>query len=129
MPVVPIPAEQTPSLWRRASTTGRTNCRAIVFASRNIRLSSYHKRKGTIGDLSNACSPHGKAASVRTIGSDRGQRVGEAGAPDDRPRLLAWLLPYFNDDGMMYSPQISRRRQRITLDDVEYWLARIPKQP
>lgn len=40
--------------------------------------------------------------------------------PDDRVLLLAWLLLYFNDDGMLYSPQISRRRQRITLDDVEY---------
>jgi hypothetical protein len=46
-------------------------------------------------------------------------------APDDRARLLAWLLLYFNDDGMMYSPQISRRRQRIALDGVEYWLVRL----
>lgn len=28
----------------------------------------------------------------------------------------------------LYSPQITRRRQRITLDGVEYWLARVPKQ-
>jgi hypothetical protein len=47
--------------------------------------------------------------------------------PTDRARLLAWLLLYFNDDGMMYSPQTSRRRQRITLDGVEYWLVRLPK--
>lgn len=38
------------------------------------------------------------------------------------------LSLYFNDEGMMYSPQISRRRQRITLDDVEYWLVRLPKR-
>ncbi|MGC2632953.1 MAG: hypothetical protein WA215_01945 [Candidatus Cybelea sp.] len=43
-------------------------------------------------------------------------------------RLLAWLLLYFNDDGMMYSPQISRRQQRIALDGVEYWLVRVPNR-
>jgi hypothetical protein len=46
--------------------------------------------------------------------------------PQERARLLAWLLLYFNDDGMLYSPQIGRRRQRITLDGVEYWLTRLP---
>lgn len=49
-------------------------------------------------------------------------------APEDRAHLLAWLLLYFNDDGMMYSPQISRSRQRIKLDDVEYWLVRLPQR-
>jgi hypothetical protein len=48
--------------------------------------------------------------------------------PTDRARLLAWLLLYFNDDGMLFSPQTIRRRQRITLDDVEYWLVRVPKR-
>jgi hypothetical protein len=49
--------------------------------------------------------------------------------PDDRARLMAWLLLYFDDLGSLYSPQIrSSRRQRITLNDVEYWLARIPKR-
>ncbi|HLY00915.1 MAG TPA: hypothetical protein VKR56_00310 [Candidatus Cybelea sp.] len=49
-------------------------------------------------------------------------------APEDRAGLLAWLLLYFNDDGMLYSPQINRRRQKITLDGVEYWLVRLPKR-
>ena len=48
--------------------------------------------------------------------------------PEDRAQLIAWLLLYYDDQGMMYSPQISRRRQRITLEGVEYWLARIPKR-
>jgi hypothetical protein len=48
-------------------------------------------------------------------------------SPEDRARLLAWLCLYFRDDGMMFSPQISRRRQRITIDGVEYWLVRVPK--
>jgi hypothetical protein len=37
-------------------------------------------------------------------------------------------LFYFRDDGMTYSPQISRRRQRIAIDGVEYWLVRVPKR-
>lgn len=45
--------------------------------------------------------------------------------PEDRAQLLAWMLLYYQDDGMMFSPQISRRRQRITLDGVEYWLVRL----
>jgi hypothetical protein len=48
--------------------------------------------------------------------------------PRERAQLLVWLLLYFNDDGSLYSPQISRRRQRITLDDVEYWLVRVPSR-
>lgn len=41
--------------------------------------------------------------------------------------LLAWLLIYYQDDGAMFSPQISRRRKRITIGGVEYWLVRVPK--
>jgi hypothetical protein len=48
--------------------------------------------------------------------------------PEDRARLLAWLLLYFNDDGSLHSPQISKRRQRLTLNGVEYWLARVPRR-
>lgn len=48
--------------------------------------------------------------------------------PDDRARLLAWLLLYYDDRGMMFSQQISRRRSRITLDGIEFWLARVPKR-
>lgn len=48
--------------------------------------------------------------------------------PEERARLLAWLLLYYEDDGSMFSPALSRRRQRITLDGVEYWLARVPKR-
>jgi hypothetical protein len=48
-------------------------------------------------------------------------------SPEDRARLLAWLCLYYRDDGAMFSPQISRRRQRIALDGVEYWLVRVPK--
>jgi hypothetical protein len=48
--------------------------------------------------------------------------------PEDRALLLAWLLLYYQDDGAMFSQQISRRRERITLNGTEFWLARIPKR-
>jgi hypothetical protein len=48
--------------------------------------------------------------------------------PADRARLIAWLLLYYDDTGAMFSPQISRRRKRIALDGVGYWLARLPKR-
>ncbi|MBV8344738.1 MAG: hypothetical protein JO190_07065 [Candidatus Eremiobacteraeota bacterium] len=48
--------------------------------------------------------------------------------PEDRARLIAWMLLYYRDDGAMFSPQISRRRKRVTIDGVEYWLTRIPKR-
>ena len=48
--------------------------------------------------------------------------------PEDRAQLLAWMLLYFQDDGMMFSPQISRRRDRVTLNGTEFWLARVPKR-
>jgi hypothetical protein len=41
---------------------------------------------------------------------------------------MAWMLLYYEDGGSLYSPQISRRRQRIALDGVEYWLVRVPKR-
>lgn len=46
---------------------------------------------------------------------------------DGRAHLLAWLCTYYEDHGSMFSPQINRRRQRIALDGVEYWLVRVPK--
>ena len=49
-------------------------------------------------------------------------------AQADRAQLIAWMLLYYQDDGAMFSPQISRRRQRIALDGVEYWLVRVPKR-
>jgi hypothetical protein len=48
--------------------------------------------------------------------------------PEDRAQLIAWLLLYYDDQGMMFSPQISRRRKRITLEGTEYWLACVPKR-
>lgn len=49
-------------------------------------------------------------------------------AQTDRAQLIAWMLLYYQDDGSMFSPQISRRRKRIAIDDVEYWIVRAPKR-
>jgi hypothetical protein len=49
-------------------------------------------------------------------------------SPDDRARVLQWLTWHYDDAGTMFSPQISRRRKRITLDGVEYWLVRVPRR-
>lgn len=49
--------------------------------------------------------------------------------PNDRAQPIAWLLLYYRDDGAMFSPQISRRRDRITLNGTEFWLSRVPKRP
>ncbi len=49
-------------------------------------------------------------------------------SPEDRARLLAWLCIYYDDRGAMFSLQITRRRQRIALDGVDYWLVRVPKR-
>ena len=49
-------------------------------------------------------------------------------SPDDRARVLQWLALYYDDTGAMFSPQISRRRKRIVLEGVEYWLVRVPKR-
>lgn len=45
--------------------------------------------------------------------------------PEHRAMLLAWLLLYYKDDGLMFSQQISQRRKRIALDGVDYWLAKV----
>jgi hypothetical protein len=47
---------------------------------------------------------------------------------NDRAALLTWMLLYYQDDGAMVSPQISRRRDRITINGTEFWLARVPNR-
>jgi hypothetical protein len=49
-------------------------------------------------------------------------------SPEDRARTLAWLCLYYQDNGTMFSPQISRRRKRVTIDGAEFWLVRVPKK-
>jgi hypothetical protein len=46
----------------------------------------------------------------------------------DRANFVAWLLIYFDDRGMMFNPQISRRRKRIAVDGFDYWLVRVPNR-
>jgi hypothetical protein len=47
--------------------------------------------------------------------------------PEDRARLIAWLMLYYDDRGELFSPQISRHRKRIKIDSIEYWLAKVPR--
>lgn len=49
--------------------------------------------------------------------------------PNDRAYLIAWLLLYYQDDGAMFSPKVSRRRDRITLNGTDFWLTRVPRLP
>lgn len=48
--------------------------------------------------------------------------------PEDRGLLLAWLCLYYDDCGMLWSAQISRRRKRVAIEGVEFWLVRVPKK-
>jgi hypothetical protein len=48
--------------------------------------------------------------------------------PRDRAQLIAWLLLYYDDGGTMFSLQIGKRRNRITLNGTEYWLTRVPER-
>ena len=48
--------------------------------------------------------------------------------PADRAHLMAWLLLYYEDTGSKFSTPSHRRRRRIVLDGIEYWLARVPKR-
>lgn len=48
--------------------------------------------------------------------------------PNDRAQVITWLLLYYQDNGSMFSPQITKRRPKIALDGVEYWLTRVPKR-
>jgi hypothetical protein len=49
--------------------------------------------------------------------------------PTDRALLISWLLLYYQDDGAMFSAQISKRRNWITINGTDFWLARVPHRP
>jgi hypothetical protein len=48
--------------------------------------------------------------------------------PEERALLMSWILLYYQDDGVMFSAQISKRRHRITINGTEFWLARVPQR-
>ena len=79
----------------------------------------------------NTCSPYGGPAQfARGEDLTRDPTAVKAAikrlTPAARADLIAWLLLYYRDDGQMFSPQITKRRERIALDGVEYWLAAVP---
>ncbi len=47
-------------------------------------------------------------------------------SPEARAHVMAWLVKYYTDDGAMFSPQITRGRKKATIDDVGYWLVKVP---
>ncbi len=47
-------------------------------------------------------------------------------SPEARAFVMAWLVKFYADTGMMYSPTITQRRKRVTIDDVAYWLVKVP---
>jgi hypothetical protein len=87
------------------------------------------QRQGT-----NTCSPMARPPQCSRSDDDLTVSVADVKATvkrlDERGRahVLAWLCMYYQDNGAMYSPQISRRRQRIAIDGVEYWLVKVPSR-
>jgi hypothetical protein len=47
-------------------------------------------------------------------------------SPESRAFVLAWIVKFYGDNGMMFSPTIVQRRKRVTIDDQAFWLVRIP---
>ena len=47
-------------------------------------------------------------------------------SPEGRAFIMAWLVKFYADNGMMYSPTITQQRKRVTIDDVAYWLVKVP---
>jgi len=46
--------------------------------------------------------------------------------PESRAFVMAWLVKFYRDDGQMFSPQITQRRKRVTIDETTFWLVKIP---
>lgn len=38
-------------------------------------------------------------------------------SPESRAFVLAWIVKFYGDNGMMFSPTIVQRRKRVTIDD------------
>lgn len=48
--------------------------------------------------------------------------------PVERYFVLCWLCKYFNDNGDLLSPSVSKERDRVTIAGAEYWLVAVPKR-
>jgi hypothetical protein len=49
-------------------------------------------------------------------------------SPESRAFVLAWIVKFYGDNGMMFSPTITQQRKRVTIDEIEYWLVGLPKR-
>jgi hypothetical protein len=47
-------------------------------------------------------------------------------SPEGRAFVIAWLVKYYGDNGMMFSPSITQERRRVTIDGQNYWLVKAP---
>ncbi|MGC2650151.1 MAG: hypothetical protein WA304_05035 [Candidatus Cybelea sp.] len=47
-------------------------------------------------------------------------------SPEARAFVMAWLVKYYGDNGMMFSPSITQERRRVTIDGQHYWLVKLP---
>jgi hypothetical protein len=47
--------------------------------------------------------------------------------PENRATPLAWLALYSDDRGELFSPQITKRRDRVTVGGRQFWLVKIPR--
>lgn len=47
-------------------------------------------------------------------------------SPQGRAFVMAWLVKFYGDSGMMFSPTITQRRKRVTIDEEAFWLVKIP---
>lgn len=45
-----------------------------------------------------------------------------------RAHVLAWLCMYFDDEGALFSPQLTKKRNRIELDGIEFFLVKVSKR-
>jgi hypothetical protein len=49
-------------------------------------------------------------------------------SPEGRAFVMAWLVKFYNDTGIMYSPSITQERRRVTIDGETFWLVGVPKR-
>ena len=49
-------------------------------------------------------------------------------SPEGRAFITAWLVKFYRDDGQMYSPSITQKRRRVTIDGETFWLVGVPKK-
>ena len=47
-------------------------------------------------------------------------------SPEARAFVIAWIVKFYGDNGMMFSPSITQERLRVTIDGKNYSLVKAP---